>query len=689
MLSATPHDGRARSFASLMNMLDPTAIADPDNYGPEDIKGLCIRRFKKDIQEQVQSAFKKRQIATVDCEASAAEEQAYNALTQLEFSRIDKKRSGNQLFKTTLEKSLFSSPAACLQSIQNRIKRLESEDSDEARKDIDSLSDFCALVEKISVDEFSKFQRLVQVIRDKKHGLAWTGNDKLDRLVIFTERIETLKFLQENLPPALKLNEKHVAILHGSMSDVDQQGVVEEFGKEQSPVRLLIASDVASEGINLHYLSHRLIHFDIPWSLMVFQQRNGRIDRYGQESTPHILYLASKSKNEKIKGDMRILELLIKKDEEAVKNIGDPSALMGVFNIDEEELITARAIEESDDETAFEKRIAALNSDTFNPIDLLLQAAQSSGMDTGGENLGSDAEDTVGALPTLFPDDYSYLKKAVYHLRESQTLQADFNDEDRQVVLTAPEDLKRRLRFVLPGEVWPKDGTFILSDQVTQIQKEISQSRKQESTWPAVQYLWSQNPVVEWINNKVVAGFGRHEAPVLSLPSILNDDENVFILSGLIPNLKGHSLVHNWFAITFSGSTFSKIESFEDFLTRTGFGSKPNPNAGNRESYPDLQALLPKVVEQARGYMSQMRKDFEDRINPKLEKHLTALDTLRARQMEHVEGQYEKKRNSEKKDQQVRAIHRLFDNFIEWVEDTMTTEDKPYIQVVAVLKGGE
>ena len=48
MLSATPHDGRARSFASLMNMLDPTAIANPDDYGPEDIKGLCIRRFKKD-----------------------------------------------------------------------------------------------------------------------------------------------------------------------------------------------------------------------------------------------------------------------------------------------------------------------------------------------------------------------------------------------------------------------------------------------------------------------------------------------------------------------------------------------------------------------------------------------------------------------------------------------------------------
>lgn len=50
-------------------------------------------------------------------------------------------------------------------------------------------------------------------------------------------------------------------------------------------------------------LRHHLIHFDIPWSLMVFQQRNGRIDRYGQEKTPYIFYLVSQSENKKINGD--------------------------------------------------------------------------------------------------------------------------------------------------------------------------------------------------------------------------------------------------------------------------------------------------------------------------------------------------------------------------------------------------
>jgi SNF2 family DNA or RNA helicase len=62
MLSATPHDGKAESFASLMNMLDPTAIANPRDYSREDFrdKGLVIRRFKKDIMAQLQELSRTR-----------------------------------------------------------------------------------------------------------------------------------------------------------------------------------------------------------------------------------------------------------------------------------------------------------------------------------------------------------------------------------------------------------------------------------------------------------------------------------------------------------------------------------------------------------------------------------------------------------------------------------------------------
>lgn len=79
MLSATPHDGSPRSFASLMNMLEPTAIANPDNYGPDDIKGLFIRRFKKDIQHQVKVAFQEREIKICHVHASEAEKRHLKA----------------------------------------------------------------------------------------------------------------------------------------------------------------------------------------------------------------------------------------------------------------------------------------------------------------------------------------------------------------------------------------------------------------------------------------------------------------------------------------------------------------------------------------------------------------------------------------------------------------------------------
>lgn len=63
------------------------------------------------------------------------------------------------------------------------------------------------------------------------------------------------------------------------MPDKDQQEIVEAFGSGDSPVQILIASDVVFVGINLHYKCPHLLHFDIPWSLLLFQQRNGRIDR--------------------------------------------------------------------------------------------------------------------------------------------------------------------------------------------------------------------------------------------------------------------------------------------------------------------------------------------------------------------------------------------------------------------------
>ena len=125
MLSATPHDGKPESFASLMNMLDATAIANEKEYQHDDFsdKGLVIRRFKKDVKDQIAKDFPERDIQTVKAKASAVEEDVYRELTELNLTTLDKGRKASQLLRVTIEKALFSSPMACLSTVNNRIKK--------------------------------------------------------------------------------------------------------------------------------------------------------------------------------------------------------------------------------------------------------------------------------------------------------------------------------------------------------------------------------------------------------------------------------------------------------------------------------------------------------------------------------------------------------------------------------------
>lgn len=411
MLSATPHDGRAKSFASLMNMLDPTAIADPENYTKEDIKGLCIRRFKKDVKDQVSGSFLERNITLERCHASVREEQSYDIFADMQLEMdLGKSRGTGQLFKTSLEKSLFSSPAACIKSIDARLKKLYKKYSADDIKDIKLLEELRDSLLKITPKDFMRYQKLLYLLNSKEY--AWNPKDTGDRVVIFTERIETMKYLAEHLRQDLGLKANAIQEISGSMSDAEQQRIVEEFGRTESPMRVLVASDVASEGLNLHYLSHRMIHFDIPWSLMVFQQRNGRIDRYGQKKRPDIRYMLIESDNKQIKGDMRIIEILVTKEEQALKNIGDPALLLGKFSIEDEELVVADAIENGSDETAFSDTLDA-GEDEFDPFEALMAAA--------GETEEVEKESDVVTDDTLFSD-IDYLSKALSYLNQKENL---------------------------------------------------------------------------------------------------------------------------------------------------------------------------------------------------------------------------------------------------------------------------
>jgi len=686
MLSATPHDGRAKSFASLLNMLDATAIANPENYSKDDYadKGLVIRRFKKDIIDQVKSEFKERKTQQIKSQASAAEQAAFDYLTEIQFAKLDQVRSAGILFKTTLTKALFSSPVACRQTIQNRLKTLEQKQDDAYQNDIQQLITLNDLLAKIDATSFSKYQCLVKTITDPKDGLGWKPTDAKDRIVIFTERIESLRFLQQQLKNDLKLKDNQIEVLHGTLPDTEQQRIVEAFGQENTPVRVLVCSDVASEGINLHFLSHRMIHFDIPWSLMVFQQRNGRIDRYGQEHSPHIIYLMTDSNNEVIKGDNRILEVLIEKDEQAMKNIGDPSIFMGVYDSDAEELITAQAIEQGVAATTFDQQL----EQKANDFDLFAE----DWFATETQSIEDPIKET-SSLPTLFNSDFDYLANGIQRIAEKEKrdriTQFHADPKRQRIEFTAPNSLELRFKS-LSKEIWPTNGQFILSAEKSAIEAAIKESRQSEQSWPLVHYLWAQHPVFQWLNNKVASGLKRQQAPVVVGGNKLAKGETVFITYSLIANQKGQPLIQRWLGIRFLNGQFDSVESLEDVLNRTGL-AKGLPNAAQPSTaLVKLKSQLPEVVKKVREKMSVYRKEFEQENRPKLNaqleklqkqehKHIQQLDIF-IETSEQLAAAKEKRYQAESD-----AIRSRFEEYRQWIQETMNTEDQPYIQIVAAI----
>ena len=714
LLSATPHDGSARSFASLMSLLDPTAISDPDHYTPDDFrsKGLVIRRFKKDIRDQVSAEFQERETTCLREKASAQEETAYRALLEVRFTQGGQHKAGRQqeLQRIGMQKALFSSPKAALESTQRRMALLQGKDSvsNDEQTEIAGLDELRlalqALVNDPLAKSFSRYQKLLELLRSANFG--WVKDNANDRLVIFSERIETLNWLKERLIADLQLQPKQLEVLHGGMADTEQQALVERFGRLDDPLRVLVCSDVASEGLNLHYFCHRLVHFDLPWSLMTFQQRNGRVDRYGQKHRPHIVYLFTESVTEKIRGDLRILEILERKDEQANFNLGDPSAFLNVYDPDKEvEKVSdymAGGMTPEQVEAALDEAVTAKGQDdSANEGDYLLE------LFGGGDTTDTEA---VSAQPvgnslshidepaTLFDSEYHYAKAALTQLNQGQTLcQWTSLDQERLISLTAPRDLQERLRQ-LPREVQAENDYYALtadSQRMAEAIETARQARAEEETWPKLHYLWPQHPIVEWLGDRVLTHFGRHCAPLLQNVH-LQPGEQAFVLMGLVPNRKGQPLLVEWQVahrkVDATGQGVFTLQPFDAFAARTGLKAGKLPNRGQlAEGSPVVQTMqgaLPKAVDAMRAHMVAKQAAFSAGLDERLRTTLAELERLQGRQVEQLTLDLERQLETVKRgrfEHRKQQINRVFDDYRQWVHDTLTTEPQPWIQVLAAV----
>jgi hypothetical protein len=526
-----------------------------------------------------------------------------------------------------------------------------------------------------------------------------------DRLVIFSERIETLRWLRENLPGAAGLKPAHFEILHGGMTDTEQQDLVDRFGRQDDSVRVLLCSDVASEGLNLHYFCHRLVHFDLPWSLMVFQQRNGRVDRYGQTRQPRIVYLFTETSVDRIKGDLRILEILQTKDEQANRNLGDPASFLHVFDPEKEAAKVAEIMAAGTSPQQFEAAIDAAQASSEPPgadadadgdwlLKLFAQAEPT------GEAAAQPrpSTDFIRAGISLFGDgelssDYAFARTALRQLCIPTPIASFSHDDASQTItLNAPRDLQERLRVTLPLEVRDEHHRYALCAHKSRIAETIEQARQakaDDESWPALHYLWPQHPIMDWLADRVLTAFGRHRAPVIQCPQLI-DGEQAYLLMGLIPNRKGQPLLIEWQVAVFDGGAWS-LQAFPDFVARTNLKAGTLANRNQGIDTTRLQANLPGAVAVMRRHMLTLQRRFAADMSARLSGTLADLQRLQSRQIEQLELRLAANQQAEqfkktRREQRTQHIRKVFDEYRQWVQDTMTTEPQPFIQVLAAVQ---
>lgn len=113
-----------------------------------------------------------------------------------------------------------------------------------------------------------------------------------ERLVLFTEYLATLDYLRARLRARYGEGDWLLA-LYGGMNDAERDAVKRAFNDPRGSARLLVATDAAGEGLNLQRAARHLLHWDIPWNPARMEQRNGRLDRHGQERDVFIFHFDS------------------------------------------------------------------------------------------------------------------------------------------------------------------------------------------------------------------------------------------------------------------------------------------------------------------------------------------------------------------------------------------------------------
>lgn len=359
MLTATPHSGYTDSFASLLKMLDVGAVTGPD-HDPTIHRDIAahhvVQRRRKDVQEWIRGAdgnskFPARDQLELVIRISELELDVIEAVNRYGELVLTNARSARAQIQTLagwavlhLHKRALSSPAALRCSLRNRRialqQRLQGLTEDEAglpfeaaranvldedfgemfdedeivdrsekvlpgapdalRADLLALSQLEELAGRITPAKDSKLSELL-----RNHLRPMLARDH--KVIVFTRYRDTMDYVAEQIEKAPLYAEVQVVTVHGGLNEKQRQEQFSKFAAAKNAV--LVATDAISEGVNLQYLASQIIHYELPWNPNRLEQRNGRVDRFGQPK--EIVYIRTLVLDETL--DATILKVMVEK----------------------------------------------------------------------------------------------------------------------------------------------------------------------------------------------------------------------------------------------------------------------------------------------------------------------------------------------------------------------------------------
>lgn len=341
-LTATPHNGYTESFTALLELLDSQRFARSVMPDRKQLETVMIRRMKSELEFNWDGSrrFATRVIEPLEVDYSQAERLAHQQLKEYAESRklttkSDPERLATEFVMKLLKKRLFSSPAAFATTLEKHeqslttarrrkavtakpttrvlLKTIDEIEEEFANDDSyeEATSEALSVAGRLFTDSSKNERALIndlkkyaqnassrpdskarELIKWLKHNILVNGQWTDKRVLIFTEYRATQKWLHGIFASEGLADQNRLMLIYGGMDSDDRERIKAAFQTDpaKSPIRILLATDAASEGIDLQNHCSNLIHYEIPWNPNRLEQRNGRLDRHGQKAPEVSVY---------------------------------------------------------------------------------------------------------------------------------------------------------------------------------------------------------------------------------------------------------------------------------------------------------------------------------------------------------------------------------------------------------------